>query len=194
MRNIALRPINFCFVQIGAGGRPQPHRCRCWHVAERRIRAARTPTGLERTCIQSVDFDPVPTCGSWELLLRKMCHHSPRAGHWGLWPPPGDAMKTAAAGFKPTAVIKMTLSWVAKHQADAGLLRGSRWRGLPLRHRRFLRLFGHSQLPFRLRTEVGRRQDFSEGVFLLFGVLRVGSCHKHMNQWLIEAMFKVRCR
>ena len=129
VRNIALRPINFCFVQIGAGGRPQPHRCRCWNVAERRIRAARTPTGLERTCIQSVDFDPVPTCGSWELLLRKMCHHSPRAGHWGLWPPPGNALKTAAAGFKPTAVIKMTLSCVAKHQADAGLIRGSRWRG-----------------------------------------------------------------
>jgi hypothetical protein len=46
-----------------------------------------------------------------------------------LWPPPGNALKTAAAGFKPTAVIKMTLSCVAKHQADAGLLRGSRWRG-----------------------------------------------------------------
>ena len=58
-----------------------------------------------------------------------MCHHSPRAGHWGLWPPPGNALKTAAAGFKPTAVIKMTLSCVAKHQADAGLIRGSRWRG-----------------------------------------------------------------
>lgn len=122
----------------------------------------------------------------------------PRLGQFdwrkGRWPPPGNTVKTAAAGFKPTAFIKMRLSCVAKHQADAGLLRGSRWRGLPLRHLRFLRLLGHSQLPFRLRTEVGRRQDFSEGVSLLFGVLRVGSCHKHMNQWLIEAMFKVRCR
>jgi hypothetical protein len=34
--------------------------------------------------------------------------------------------ETTAAGFKPTAVIKMTLSCVAKHQADAGLLRGRR--------------------------------------------------------------------
>jgi len=64
--------------------------------------------------------------------------------------PPGNAMKTAVAGLEPTAVIKMRLSCVANHQADAGLLRGSRWRGLPLRHLRFLRLFGHSQLPFRL--------------------------------------------
>lgn len=44
-------------------------------------------------------------------------------------PLPGTAVKTAAAGVKPTAVFKMTLSCVAKHQADAGLLQGSRRRG-----------------------------------------------------------------
>jgi hypothetical protein len=42
---------------------------------------------------------------------------------------PCNTTETAAAAVKPPAVIKATLRGVAKHQANAGLLRGSRRRG-----------------------------------------------------------------